>query len=91
MPLAFTISDLRQQPEFFDSVADRIWQAWWGPNGYPLAYIKGRLAENMHDTPIPLALVPTFRSPRNVAAPPFRGLRKVVGTSKSMIPVPLSI
>src|ERR1700759_1731993 len=57
MPLAFTISDLRQQPEFFDSVADRIWQAWWEPNGHPLAYIQGRLAENMQDTPIPLALV----------------------------------
>jgi GNAT superfamily N-acetyltransferase len=57
MPLAFTISDLRQRPEFFDSVADCIWQAWWEPNGYPLAYIKERLAENMQDTPIPLALV----------------------------------
>ena len=57
MPLAFTISDLRQQPEFFDAVADRIWQAWWAPNGHPLDVIKGRLAENMQDTPIPLALV----------------------------------
>jgi GNAT superfamily N-acetyltransferase len=57
MPLAFTISDLRQRPEFFDAVADRIWRTWWEPNGYPLATIKGRLAENMQDTPIPLALV----------------------------------
>ena len=57
MPLAFTISDLRQQPEYFDSVADRIWQAWWQPNGYPLEYITGRLKENLQDTPIPLALV----------------------------------
>jgi GNAT superfamily N-acetyltransferase len=57
MPLAFIISDLRQRPEFFDAVADRIWQEWWEPNGYVLAYIKGRLAENMQDTPIPLALV----------------------------------
>jgi GNAT superfamily N-acetyltransferase len=57
MPLAFTISDLRQQPEFFDSVADRIWQAWWQPNGYPPEYITGRLKENLQDTPIPLALV----------------------------------
>jgi hypothetical protein len=45
MPLAFTISDLRQQPEFFDSVADRIWQAWWEPNGYPIDFIRGRLEE----------------------------------------------
>jgi GNAT superfamily N-acetyltransferase len=57
MPLAFTISDLRQRPEFFDVVADRIWREWWEPNGHPLAYISGRLEENMQDTPIPLALV----------------------------------
>jgi GNAT superfamily N-acetyltransferase len=57
MPLAFTISDLRQRPEFFDSVADRIWRAWWEPNGYPLATIRRRLEENLQDTPIPLALV----------------------------------
>ena len=57
MPLAFTISDLRQRPEFFDSVADRIWQAWWEPNGYPLAYVETRLKENSEHTPIPLALV----------------------------------
>ena len=57
MSLAFTISDLRQRPEFFEPVADRIWQAWWEPNGYPLAYITGRLKENLRDTPIPLALV----------------------------------
>jgi GNAT superfamily N-acetyltransferase len=56
MPLAFTISDLRQRPEFFEPVADRIW-AWWEPNGYPLAYIAGRLEENMQDTRVPLALV----------------------------------
>jgi len=57
MPLACTISDLRQQPQFFDCVADRIWRAWWAPNGHPLEYITGRLNENMLDTPIPLALV----------------------------------
>jgi GNAT superfamily N-acetyltransferase len=57
MSLAFTISDLRQRPEFFDCVADRIWQGWWETNGYPLGYIEGRLKENLQDTPIPLALV----------------------------------
>ena len=57
MPLAFTISDLRQRPEFFDAVADRIWREWWEPNGHPLAYIRGRLAENIQGAPIPLALV----------------------------------
>src|SRR5215475_6279948 len=57
MPIAYAISDLRQQPEFFDSVADRIWRAWWEPNGHALEYITERLAENMQDAPIPLALV----------------------------------
>jgi hypothetical protein len=57
MPLAFTISDLRQRPEFFDSVADRIWRTWWEPNGHPLEYVAGRLRENLTDTTIPLALV----------------------------------
>jgi N-acetylglutamate synthase-like GNAT family acetyltransferase len=53
----FTISDLRQWPTFFDTVADRIWQAWWQPNGYPLDYISTRLRENMEATPMPFALV----------------------------------
>jgi N-acetylglutamate synthase-like GNAT family acetyltransferase len=55
--MPFTISDLRQRPEFFDAVADRIWQAWWRDGGYPLDYISGRLPENMNATPIPFALV----------------------------------
>lgn len=53
----FAISDLRRQPQFFDVVADRIWQAWWQPNGFPREYIATRLAENMSGTPIPFALV----------------------------------
>jgi N-acetylglutamate synthase-like GNAT family acetyltransferase len=57
MSLAFTIADLRQCPEFFDTVADRIWQAWWKPHGHPLAYISSRLQENMEPGPVPLALV----------------------------------
>ena len=57
MPLPFMISDLRQRPAFFDTVADRIWQAWWKPDNHPLDLIAGRLRENMADTPIPLALV----------------------------------
>jgi GNAT superfamily N-acetyltransferase len=53
----FAISDLRQRPEFFDTVADRIWRAWWQPNGFPLESIASRLTENMADKPIPFALV----------------------------------
>src|ERR1700687_4196976 len=55
--MPFAISDLRQCPEFFDIVADRIWQAWWKADGHPLDYISGRLRENMNATPIPFALV----------------------------------
>jgi GNAT superfamily N-acetyltransferase len=53
----FSISDLRQRPEFFDTVADRIWRAWWKDRGHPLPYITGRLRENLHAGPIPMALV----------------------------------
>jgi N-acetylglutamate synthase-like GNAT family acetyltransferase len=53
----FTISDLRRQPQFFNIVADRIWQAWWQPNGFPRDYIVTGLIENMANTPIPFALV----------------------------------
>jgi N-acetylglutamate synthase-like GNAT family acetyltransferase len=55
--MPFTISDLRQRPEFFDHVADRIWRAWWKADGHPLDYISGRLRENLNATPIPFALV----------------------------------
>jgi GNAT superfamily N-acetyltransferase len=57
MSLAFAISDPRRRPEFFDTVAKRIWQAWWEAESVSLDYISGRLRENMSDTKIPLALV----------------------------------
>ncbi|CAN5514817.1 GNAT family N-acetyltransferase [soil metagenome] len=66
------ISDLRQKPEFFDTVADRIWRAWWEPRGFPLSYIQGRLQENMNAETIPFALVaqrgPTFLGTSSVIA-----------------------
>jgi GNAT superfamily N-acetyltransferase len=52
-----TISDLRRVPDFFDMVADRIWQAWWKRHGVPQAYIVARLCENMADNDLPIALV----------------------------------
>ncbi len=54
---SFSISDLRRHPEFFDTVAERIWQAWWKDDGYPLGHIASRLRENIEVTPIPFALV----------------------------------
>jgi GNAT superfamily N-acetyltransferase len=52
-----TISDLRERPEFFDTVADRIWSTWWERRDFPLSYIRGRLEENMNARAIPFALV----------------------------------
>ncbi len=57
MPRSFTISDLRRRPEFFDTVADRIWQGCWKAYGHPRDYISGRLRENLNATSIPFALV----------------------------------
>lgn len=54
---SFAISDLREKPEFFDAVAQRIWQAWWREKGHPLDFIAGRLRENLNAEPIPFALV----------------------------------
>ena len=51
MSLPFTISDLRQRPEFFDTVAMRIWQAWWEADGTPLDHISGRMRQNMNARP----------------------------------------
>src|ERR1700754_2927744 len=56
-PHPFTISDLRQRPEFFDVVADRIWRASWKEIGYPLEYIAGRLAEDLNAEPLRMARV----------------------------------
>jgi N-acetylglutamate synthase-like GNAT family acetyltransferase len=55
--MTVTISDLRQQPLFFDTVADRIWRAWWKERGFPASYISDRLKEDMTPSPIPFALV----------------------------------
>lgn len=55
--MTLEIADLRHKPEFFDTVADRIWRAWWEPHGIPLAYISGRLQEGMAAQAVPFALV----------------------------------
>jgi GNAT superfamily N-acetyltransferase len=57
MSFPFSISDLRQRPDFFDTVADRIWRAWWQPRGHPASHVSDRLRQNMDATPIPFALV----------------------------------
>jgi GNAT superfamily N-acetyltransferase len=57
MSIAPTISDLRLAPQFFDTVADRIWRAWWEPRGLPLSYISERLEENLTAGLMPRAFV----------------------------------
>jgi predicted N-acetyltransferase YhbS len=51
------ITDLRECPEFFDIVADRVWRAWWRPNGHPLEKVSTGLREMMKGERIPFALV----------------------------------
>jgi GNAT superfamily N-acetyltransferase len=54
---SFVVSDLRERPEFTEAVADRVWRAWWQEKGYPLDYIKGRVAESLDGTAVPFAVV----------------------------------
>lgn len=57
MTADITLSNLQDRPEFFDTVADRIWRAWWQPHGVPLAYIAGRLQETVTSSSMPRAFV----------------------------------
>jgi N-acetylglutamate synthase-like GNAT family acetyltransferase len=58
LPSPWRVKYDRSRPEFLDTVADRIWQAWWRDSGHPLDYISSRLRdENLNADPIPFALV----------------------------------
>jgi len=57
MPDRIVFSDLRQQPHFLETVADRIWRAWWKQRGYSLGDMLGRLGHSMNEEPVPFALV----------------------------------
>jgi len=57
MTADITLSNLQDRPEFFDTIADRIWRAWWQPHGVPLAYIAGRLEETITAASMPRAFV----------------------------------
>ena len=52
----YTISDLKDKPQFFDITADRIWNAWWKEEGHELDLVKGLLQDNLVATSIPIAL-----------------------------------
>jgi GNAT superfamily N-acetyltransferase len=51
------ISDLRDRPEFAESIADRVWQAWWREQGVALSEIEAMVRECMDGQDIPLSLV----------------------------------
>lgn len=57
----FEVSDLRRRPEFCDTVADRIWNAWWRASGHPLAHVaalvRASLAPSVGQAPIPTTFV----------------------------------
>jgi GNAT superfamily N-acetyltransferase len=57
MTMGITISNLSDRPEFFDQIADRIWRAWWQPNGVPLDYITERMKEGLASGGMPRAFV----------------------------------
>ena len=41
----FNISPLRQRPEFFETVADRIWEFSWKSEGVPAEQVSAGLGE----------------------------------------------
>jgi GNAT superfamily N-acetyltransferase len=51
------ISDLRDRPDFAETVADRVWRAFWKKDGHPLSLLVGLVQENFGPGPIPTALV----------------------------------
>ncbi|WP_432285285.1 GNAT family N-acetyltransferase [Aminobacter sp. BA135] len=53
----YSISDLRDRPEFAGDVADRIWNAWWRQDGHERALIRGLVDENFASTGLPQAFV----------------------------------
>jgi len=53
----FAISDLRDQPDFADTVADRVWRAFWKKDGHPLELLSSLVQESFAPGPIPTALV----------------------------------
>lgn len=53
----YSISDLRDRPEFASTIAERIWSAWWRDQGVELEYLEGLVGENFSSTGLPMALV----------------------------------
>ncbi|MCX5496114.1 GNAT family N-acetyltransferase [Kaistia dalseonensis] len=52
-----TFSDLRQRPDFIDTIGDRMWQAWWRDAGQPVEAVTGHLREFLDAATFPLGIV----------------------------------
>lgn len=52
-----TISNLRDRSEFAETVADRVWNAWWREQGVERATLVAMVEETLAAETIPTALV----------------------------------
>lgn len=55
--LKFTISNLRQNSTFMPVVANRIWKAWWEPDGHPFSEVQTGIDEIVTSAKFPFCLV----------------------------------
>jgi GNAT superfamily N-acetyltransferase len=55
--MRFAISNLRERPEFFPEVADRIWDFTWKSKGVPLEQVSAGLREIVSNETFPFAIV----------------------------------
>ena len=53
----YSISNLREHPEFFLLVADRIWEFSWKANGFPLEHVASGLRQIVTNEQFPFAIV----------------------------------
>ena len=53
----FAISNLRERPEFFPTVADRIWNFSWREQGVPLDQVSAGLRDVIANDTFPFAIV----------------------------------
>ena len=55
--MTLDIVNLRDARQFFPDVADRVWRAWWKPNGEPLSELEQELSGVVAATEFPFTLV----------------------------------
>ncbi|MCG7394566.1 GNAT family N-acetyltransferase [Microvirga sp. ACRRW] len=48
---------MRDRPEFANTVADRVWRAFWKDDGHPLELLTGLVQQNLEAGPIPTSFV----------------------------------